>query len=70
MAKKLTYDELSKKLFSMEEELRQKEELLRGIESNQYLGQRVEYLQGKVEVYERLMTWVEHYFNADMRGKE
>lgn len=33
MAKKLTYDELSKKLFSMEEELRIKDELLRDMDA-------------------------------------
>lgn len=36
MAKRLTYDELSKKLFSMEEELRIKDEQLMNVEARIY----------------------------------
>lgn len=62
MAKKLTYDELNHKCFDLTELLNSKDEQIKAIESQQYLGQRIEYLQGKVEVYERVMTWVESYF--------
>lgn len=52
MAKRLTYDELSKKLFSMEEELRIKDEQLRDTNIRIYTEARA----SKADLYDEIFT--------------
>lgn len=68
MAKKLTYNELCEKLTKAENELKEKEERIIGLEVERYTYEQIEHLRGKVEVYERLMSWVENYFRK-MEGE-
>ena len=61
MAKKLTYDELSRKLFSMEEELRAKTDELINTQGQHYIIEHQKYLEGKVDAYENILDLIEKF---------
>ena len=61
MAKKLTYDELSQKLYSMEEELRAKSNELINTQSQHYIIEHQKYLEGKVDAYEKIIELIEKF---------
>ena len=77
MAKKLTYDELSRKLFSMEEELREKDEKLRDTEVRIY----TEVRASRADLYDEVFFSIKQLLDqggeiilrskcADMRGEQ
>lgn len=67
MSKELSKAEISKLLATREKELEEKQKELEDIINHSFEHQYCKMLEGKIEVYERIMTFIENYY---LRGEE
>lgn len=67
MKKELTKAEISKLLATREKELEEKQRELDDIIGHVFEHEYCKMIEGKLEVYERLMTFLENYY---IRGEE
>lgn len=67
MKTELTKAEISKLLATREKELEEKRRELEDLTNHSFEYQHCKMIEGKLEVYERLMTFLENYY---LRGEE
>lgn len=67
MNTQLSKAEISKLLATREKELEEKQKELEDIANHSFEHQYCKMLEGKIEVYERIMTFIENYY---LKGEE